>query len=322
MKRLIADAQRLAAWGMETFPGRVIRKFGEDNGPTQAVSIAWNALQSIFPITLLLATVLGLVLSRVGIHSEAVYRTVLAIIPDQAGQAQALDALQKVTTQTGLLAILGIVGFLWAASLLIGAMEQAFDVIFHVPMRDFLRQKLLAVAMMLVFSLLAGLAVVTSALLPLLGRLPGMLGWLATHGPAAFAVQFLIGTFSGFVLFFVLYYVVPNRKQEIRQVWPGALFAGVAFELLTLSFPLYLQVAGQGMNQYGRTFGLLFILMFFFYFLGVITVLGVEINSVLYPVPIPQPDRAQALSPAATGQGEPGPEIAARRERQEAAADP
>ena len=321
MKRLVADAQRLVAWAMDTFPGRVFRKFGEDNGPTQAVSIAWNALQSIFPITLVLATILGLVLSRVGIHSVAVYRAVLAIIPDQAGQGQALDALEKVSSQTGLFAVLGIVGFLWAASLLFGAMEQAFDVIFHVPMRGFLHQKLLAVVMMLVFSVLAGVAVLTSALLPLLGRLPGALGSLATNGPAAVALQFLIGAISGFLLFFVLYYVVPNRKQEVRQVWPGALFAGIAFELLTLSFPLYLQVAGQGMNQYGKTFGLLFILMLFFYFLGVITILGVEINSVLHPVPIPQPDRVQALSPAATGQGEPEPELAARRERREAAAD-
>jgi membrane protein len=311
--------RRLVSRAMGSLPGRVIRKFAEDNGPTQAVSIAWNALQSIFPIALVLAAVLGFVLSRVGVQSKAVYQTVVAIIPGQAGQQEVFDGLEKVRQTTGLFAVLGVIGFLWSASLLFGAIEQAFDLIYHVPMRDFLRQKVVAVVMMVIFSVLAAVAIATSALLPLLDRLPGIPVSLAS-GPAGVVVQFLIGSISGLVLFFVIYYVVPNRKQKPTQVWPGALFSGVALELLSLGFPLYLHFAGQGMNQYGKTFGLLFILMVFFYFVGVIIVLGVEINSVLYPVPIPQPDRVQALSPAATGEGEPPPEIAERRRRREAAA--
>jgi membrane protein len=299
-------------------PGRVLRKFIEDNCPTQAVSIAWNALQSLFPLTLVLATILGLILSRAGVHSRTVDKTLIAFIPDQAGQQQALTALDQVRSQTGLLAILGGVGFLWGASLLFGAMEQAFDVIFHVPMRDFPRQKLMAVLMMVVFCVLAGLAVVSSTLIPLLGRLPALPLLLRAQGPAQIVTQFVIGSVAAFVLYFVIYYVVPNRSLRLRQVWPGALFAGIAFELLTLAFPIYLHFAGRGMSQYGKTFGLLFILMMFFYFVGVITMIGVEINAVLYPVPIPQPERAQALSPATTGPNRPQPEIEARRDRRQA----
>jgi membrane protein len=286
----------------------------EDNAPSQASLIAWNLLGSLFPIALALATILGVVFGS-GAHTKGVYRLVAAAVPDPQGQQQVLASLDGVRTQTGLFSILALAGFLWSASSLFGAMEQAFDLIFHVPMRDFLRQKLVAVLMMVIFSVLAGLAILTSALLPLVGRLPGLSVSLLTHGPAALLTQFVIGSVSGFLLYFVTYYVVPNRKQEVRQVWPGALFAGVAFELLSLCFPLYLHFAGPGMNQYGRTFALVFILMFFLFCVGMVTMLGVEINAVLYPVPIPQPDRVTALAPAATGEGRPPDEVAERRRK-------
>jgi membrane protein len=307
--------RRLALLAERSFPGRVARKaLIEDNAPSQASLIAWNLLGSLFPIALALATILGVVFGS-GAHAKGVYRLVAAAVPDPQGQQQVLASLDGVRTQTGLFSILALAGFLWSASSLFGAMEQAFDLIFHVPMRDFLRQKLVAVLMMVIFSVLAGLAILTSALLPLVGRLPGLSVSLLTHGPAALVTQFVIGSVSGFLLYFVTYYVVPNRKQEVRQVWPGALFAGVAFELLSLCFPLYLHFAGPGMNQYGRTFALVFILMFFLFCVGMVTMLGVEINAVLYPVPIPQPDRVTALAPAATGEGRPPDEVAERRRK-------
>jgi membrane protein len=317
---VIARLRDLGQRAQSTFPGKVLLKYMEDNGPSQAILIAWNGLQSIFPITLALAAILGLLLARIGVYRQGIYRTVLMLIPDQAGQAQALAALEGVRTQTGLLAVLALVGFFWSAFLLFGSMEQAFDVIFHVPVRPIPRQFLMAVVMMVIFSVLATVAVATSGLLPLLGRLPGLPEGLGGAGAGSAIGQFLVGCAAGFLLFFVLYYVVPNRKQRVRQVWVGALAAGVAFKLLTLGFPLYLNIAGPAMNQYGKTFGFLFILMVFFYFLGVITMVGVEINAVLYPVPIPQPERAQALSPAARGAGEPPEEAEARRRKREEAA--
>ena len=315
MKAALERARHLAGWASRTFPGRVARKTVEDNVPSQAVLIAWSSLQTIFPIALALAAILGLVLGSVGVGSSGVYETVAALVPDPATRAQVLDALNLVETQTGLFAILALAGFLWSASSLFGAMEQTFDVVFHVPARPFVRQKLMAVLMMLVFTVLAGVAIVSSSLLPLVDQLPGLSSIRLTHPPLSYGTQFVIGSASGFLLFFAIYYVVPNRRQDVRRVWPGAVVAGVGFEILSLVFPIYLSIAGRGMNQYGRTFGLLFILMAFFYFVGLLTLLGLEINAVLYPVAIPQPDRPAALSPAASGPGEPAREIRARHRR-------
>ena len=303
----------------ETLPVRVVRKAQEDNVPSQAVLIAWSGLQSMFPIVLALVAILGAVVGSVGLNSKSIVQFVAAAIPDPGGQQQVMTALQGVRTQTGLFGILAIIGFLWSASSLFGTMEQAFDVIFHVPKRSFVRQKLMAVLMMLILAVLGGVALISSTLLTLVGQLPGLAVSPMIYGPVAVVVQFIVGAAAGFVLFFAIYYVVPNRKQKARQVRPGALFAGVAFEVLTLAFPIYLHFTAHGMSQYGRTFALLFILMAFFYFVGLVTMLGMEIIAVLYPVPIPQPARAEALSPAATGGGEEGRESAAREEKAETA---
>jgi uncharacterized BrkB/YihY/UPF0761 family membrane protein len=92
----------------------------EDNVPSQAVVIAWNMLQAIFPIALALAAIIGAVLGAVGVQSQSVLQTVAAVIPDQAGQQQVLEALKAVSSKTGLFAILALVGFLWSASNLSG----------------------------------------------------------------------------------------------------------------------------------------------------------------------------------------------------------
>ncbi|HEX6350530.1 MAG TPA: YihY/virulence factor BrkB family protein [Candidatus Dormibacteraeota bacterium] len=288
-------ARSLADRGLNSLPGRVVQKFMADNGPNQAILIAWNVLFSIFPIALALAAILGLVLSHAGVKADAIYQTVLAIIPDDKGRAQALSGLDSVKRQSGLFFLVGLGGLLWSGSSLFGAMEQSFDVIFQCPQRNFIRQKLMGFLMMLLFVVLAGIAVGTSALLPLLKLIPAVpASW--TQGASVYVLQPALGIASGVLLFGVLYYVVPNRKQRLGEVWPGALLAGVAFYALTLLFPLYLSF-NKGLNQYGASFAFLFIVMNFFYFLGLVTMLGVELNAVLYPVPI-KPESANVPGPA------------------------
>jgi membrane protein len=276
MARLKALLKRVS----RILPARVVLRFIGDDGPNHAIVIAWNCLFAIFPIALALAAIVGFMLSRVGLASFSIIEVVVAIIPDDANaQGQALAALNGIERRTGVFAIIALVGFLWAASNLFGAMEGAFDRIFRAPPRDFLRQKLMSLAMMAIFTVLALCAIGTAALLPLLGSLPFVPDQLH-QGAVALVLQIGVGVLSGFVLFFILYLFVPNRRLPPRDVWPGAALAGIAFEALGFVFPLYLSL-NAGINAYGRTFALLFVLMLFFYLVGVITVLGAELNAEL-----------------------------------------
>lgn len=57
---------------------------------------------------------------------------------------------------------------------------------------------------------------------------------------SSYALAFLAAT----LLFLVLYRVLPNARQHLADVWPGALVAGALFVLLGQALPLYLRFVG------------------------------------------------------------------------------
>ena len=282
---------------LNSFPGRVLQKFLEDQAPNWAALIAWNALFAMFPIVLFTAAILGFVLKVFGGANEQVYNIIFSAIPTGSNdQNQMVRAVTGVKSASGLFFVIGLAGLLWGGSALFGTMEQAFAVIYHTRPRDFVPQKLISFGMILIFTLLAGLAVATSALLPALKHIPNMPEILYSGAPAA-VLTVILGVAAGFLLFLTIYFVIPNRKQQFHKVIPGAIVGGVLFEAVSLLFPLYLTI-NKGVNQYGATFGLLFVLMTFFFFIGLITMVGVEVNSVIYPVEIKQPMQGEALTTA------------------------
>jgi membrane protein len=282
---------------MDSLPVRLWAKMNEDNAFNWAMILAWNFLLSLFPIVLVVAAVLGLVFGFLGVSSGGIYRTVASLIPDPKAQKDTFDALSSFQQKSGIFFLVGFAGLLWSGTGLFRAMEQGFAVIYHTRQRPLLRGILMSVGMVFLLAVFGGLMLVTTALLGLLNQIPYLPSLLA-NGTAVFAVQAAIGVFGGSVLFLAIYYVVPNRKMDWGSVWIGAAIAGVLFEVLSLIFPLYLRLTGAG-SGYGKTFGLLFLLMLYFYYIGVVTMVGVEINSLLYPLPVDQPQgRESPVTPA------------------------
>jgi len=291
---------------MHTFPGRVVQKFLEDQAPNWAVLIAWNTLFAVFPIVVFLAAVLGVVAAVIGetkmiacqavggAHIAVLDCTLLTALPAQTVSG-AYEAIKHFEAQKGLLIVIGVLGLLWGGSALFGAVEQAFAVIYHTKPREFLPQKLMSIGMILLLTVFGGLAIVSSVALPAIPSIPGAPE--ALKGGLSLVVQVVVGFVSGFLLFLSMYFVVPNRHQHVKQVWPGAVVAGVLFELVSLVFPLYIGLTNSAVT-YGKTFGLFFVVLTFFFFFGLITMVGVEVNSVLYPVPIDQPARGNTITAA------------------------
>ncbi|MHB8509589.1 MAG: YihY/virulence factor BrkB family protein [Candidatus Dormibacteria bacterium] len=258
-----------------SLPGRVLRKFMEDQAPKQAVLIAWNLMFAAFPIVVTIAAVLGLVLSFSGLNALQVQGDLLAMLPQGSGSA-VLDPLKQ---KTGLLFVVGLLGLVWTGTALFGAIEEAFAIVYHCKPRGFLAQKRMSLGMMLLFTVFTALIVGTAAALPALQHLPYFPAVLAS-GPLALVLQVIFGTVAGCVLFTIIYFVVPHLRLSLRRVLPGAIGAGLLLETLTFVFPLYLKL-NKGVNQFGPQFGFLFILLTFFYFLAMVLMLGVEINATL-----------------------------------------
>ncbi len=283
---MVDRGRALAGWALATLPGRVLRKFGEDQAGNWAVIIAWNLLFSLFPIALALAGGLGLLLGRLGVESPAVYASVLSIVPgsQSADTRAALDAMQH---RAAIFFLLALVGLTWTGATLFGAMEQAFDAIYQAPARGFLRQKLMGVGMMLLFAALATFSVLSSTLLALAGRVPHPVAPAGLDG-AVYLLQPVLAITADVLLFGAIFFVVPNRRQALGDVWPGALLSGLGFYLLTLLFPVYAAIQHSTFNQYGKAFAFVFILMSFLYLAGLVTMAGVELNSVRRPAALGQ----------------------------------
>jgi membrane protein len=277
-------SQRLQA----TVPGRVVAKFIDDQAANWAVQIAWYALLSMFPILLAAAGVLGFIFSLAGIGGEDVRRNLAAVIPAGDAQQQVVTAVEQFKQASGLLALVGFAGLLIGGSTLFSKMDVAFAAAYGVKPRRLVSQRVMSVGMVFVFTALVGLDIGSALLLPVLKGLAGYIPLAMTRGAVGLVAQLFVGTVLSFAFFATTYYVVPNRKIKWREVVPGALVAGVLLELVTLVFPLYVSL-NSSLQRYGQTFGLLFVLMTFFFFLGLIMMVGVEVNSVVHPTPEPRP---------------------------------
>jgi uncharacterized BrkB/YihY/UPF0761 family membrane protein len=88
----------------------------------------------------------------------------------------------------------------------------------------------------------------------------------------AFALVATIGFFG------MLYRVVPNAGQTVRTIWPGTLTAAALFVVMAQVFPIYLRLLG-GTNRYGAAFGLLTLLVAWFFLLAHLILFGTYVNS-------------------------------------------
>jgi membrane protein len=278
---------------MKTPPGRLLIKMDQDNAFNWAVIIAWNFLQSLFPIALVMAAVLGIGLGYIGVGSHQVYGTVTSIIPDGNAQKEVLATLNTFQKKSGIFFLVGFAGLIWSGASLFRTMEQGFAVIYHTRQRPLIKSLFMSVGMVLLLTVFGGLMLVSTTLLSLVNQLPYLPTVLA-NGVVDFVFQVVLGLGLGFLFFLAIYYVVPNRRLDWGKVWIGAAIAGVLFEGLSLVFPLYLRLTGVG-STFGKTFGILFLLMIYFYLLGNVTMVGVEVNSLFYPVPVDQPQGKESL---------------------------
>jgi membrane protein len=282
--------------------GQFIARYDADRADDLAVLIAWTALFSLFPLILGLLAILGLLL-RDPERLAAVQGVLQDLFPAEASDL--LTFLRETREVSGLLGIVGLVSLLWAGSALFTTMAMAFNRFYGVPMRTFLRQRLMALTMIFVFFGLMLVSLVASALAtaavslsagfvrqvapwaePLIGVGTALVGWALSLGAA-------------FLLFLAIYRVVPNVKLALRDVWPGALLAAVLFVLLLQVWPLYVRFLAGGLSSYA-TLGVFLLLVSWLWLLARIVVLGALLNAFRYERAHGRP----AGAPAAPEQGE------------------
>jgi len=181
----------------------------------------------------------------------------------------------------GTLGIVSIVGLIWSASAVFGAITRAVNRAWEVhDDRPFYIAKPRQIAMALAVLVLFVISTSISSAIQLITNtdlgIPGQ-SLLADLGVGRWALRVLSWALS-FSIFLLIYRFVPNRKTYWRHVWLGALIAATLFEVGKNLFVWYL---GQFTN-YSQIYGSLasvIILLLWLYLSSLVLILGAEIGS-------------------------------------------
>ena len=247
----------------KTLPFRLLAAYGESQASSYALALAFAFLLAMFPLILGILSIAGLAIRDPATEARA-ETLIIQMLPTTA-QPQVLETLHGVRQSAGWLGLLSLAGLLWSASSIFSTMEFAFSHIFGAKRRSLVRRQLMGLLMMLLLALAVGVTVAANAIEALF--------------PFAWLTGFVIGGAVMVGLLITLYRFVPNRKCEVHEVLPGAVFAGLLIEGFSLGFPLYARLAG-GFTTYGAQFGLFFLLAAWFYVLSELILFGAVVNAV------------------------------------------
>ena len=258
---------------------RTVKEFVDDEMSTYASALAYQMLFSLFPFILFLIALIGFLhlpdfFSWLRLQSELV-------LPPQALEQvnPVIDQLQQ--SKGGLLSV-GIVIALWTASagvrLMMSAMNAAYDVVEGRP-----AWKLFPLSIVYTVGI-AGMLLIAAALM-VLG--PQVMGWIASQiGMEEFIVTvWTIARWPVVVILLMvavalIYYVMPDVKQEFRFITPGSVLAVVVWILASLGFGLYVKEFANYNAMYG-SIGAIIVLLLYFYISAAVLLLGAEMNAVI-----------------------------------------
>jgi YihY family inner membrane protein len=259
---------------------RAILAFGKHDGPFVSAALAYYALLSLFPLLVFLITAASSFVS-VQEAKRLVLEVVARYLPGSIEVAS--RTVEEILAARGTIGVVALLGLLWSASGVFGAIFRAVNRAWgDARPTPAWESRLMALAMTLVLGLLFLLNLAMSTLLSILQswRLP-VLGWQVFLDPG---VSRLFGWLSALVmiaisaaLFSVIYRTLPRAKISWREVWPGGIAAGVAWQIAKLLFTWYLGYARYNL-LYGSIGAIVGVLLWS-YLTALILLLGAEFTA-------------------------------------------
>jgi membrane protein len=242
---------------------RTVRTLLDDELFDWAAALTYYSVLSIFPAIVVLVAAVGLV------GQSATQPLIENAQQLPSGQARdvminILRQLEDAGSVAGPLAIVGLLGALWAASAYIGGFIRAANAIYEMAEgRPVWKTLPLRVALTLVtvtlLSVCAFGVIVTGAIAERLGRLlglasTGVLVWDIAKWPVLASLISLVIA--------MLYWAAPNVRQPgFRWLTPGSVLAVLLWVLASAGFAFYVGNFGNYDNIYGSLAGVVVFLV-------------------------------------------------------------
>ncbi len=265
----------------------VVKKYGDDNGGVLVANLAHSAFASMFPLLLILSTILGLLAAGDPALRQRVITDVANQVPVLSKQLSGSVKELRRSSLIGL--IVGILALIWGATGLAQAglftMAQVWNL--PGPARIGYFPRLLRA---LLFLGVLGIGVIVTTLL-------AGLNTYRNSGPGLFVLFELLAAAANSGMFFIGFRVLTPKGVGTRKLLPGAIAGGVAWTLLQYLGTLLLHHYLSTYSVYG-VFATVLGLLAWVYISVEIVVYAAELNVVLarrlWPRSIVQPPLTDA----------------------------
>jgi membrane protein len=261
---------------------RTVTEFKEDKLTIWAAALTYYGILSIFPLLLVLVSLLGLAGQSV---TQGLIDNVGKLAPGPAQDivTSAIQNLQQGKGAAGILFFVGLAGALWSASGYIAAFMQASNAIWDVeegrPVWKTIPLRLgITIVTVILLAIMALAVVLTGPLAEQIGNLIGLGSTAVTVWDIAkWPVLLLIVSFT----FAFLYWAAPNVKHpKVQWVSPGGVLAVILWVLASAAFAFYVANFGSYNKTYGSLGGVI-IFLIWLWISNIAVLLGAEFNAEL-----------------------------------------
>jgi membrane protein len=243
--------------------GRAGGRYQRSQGDLVAAGVTYFAFLGLFPVLLLVASVIALVLAGNELLQQELFAAIREAFPGTVGR-QLVRQLAGAIDGARFIGLIALAGFLYAGLRTMDKLRIGMEQIWkgHVDEPDVLRdnlQDLLALVALggvglASLGLTGGVTQATSWVLELLG-LTDETGFGVLTQVLGIGLAFAADT----IVFLWLLRVVPSVSHPLRLLLPGALFGAAGFEVLKLIGGYYLSLISDSVtaSAFGGAVGLL-----------------------------------------------------------------
>ena len=179
---------------------------------------------------------------------------------------------EKALPGNGIGLAVGLLGLLWGALGVTQGIQYAFAEVWRVPLQERAKFSLRIVRGLVLFALLGGGVVATVGL--------ASLGAVIGNSRVAGAAGFVGATALSIALYLAVFRMLSPKHHPWSALLPGAIVAGVAYQLLETVGVLLVQRQLRHSSQLYGTVGAVLGLTFFLLLVAQFTLYGLEINVV------------------------------------------
>jgi membrane protein len=261
IERAIATERRRHPWFDHL--ARAGGRYQRTQGDLLAAGVTYFAFLALFPILLMAASIIGLVLAGDELLQRELFSAIREAFPGAIGR-QLVRQLSGAIDGAGYIGLIALAGFLYAGLRTMDKLRIGMELIWKGEvdepdvLRDNLQDLLALVALGAVglasLGLTGGVTQATSWVLDLLGLADG-----AGFGVLTWVVGISLALLADTVVFLWLLRVVPSVSHPLRRLLPGALFGAAGLEVLKLIGGYYLSLISDSVtaSAFGGAVGLL-----------------------------------------------------------------